>query len=163
AEVARLGLDEHVRLIGPAADVAPLLAAADVLVSASRYEGLSLAHLEALAAGLPVVATDAGGTAEIPLGNPAVTVPPQGARAGQRAGAAAARAEAPSPVGGEAAAVHFSTARMVERHAWLYPRAVEAARGPRGGDGVLLVVNNFSTGGAQSSARRLLLDLAAEG
>jgi glycosyltransferase involved in cell wall biosynthesis len=163
AEVARLGLDEHVRLIGPAADVAPLLAASDVLVSASRYEGLSLAHLEALAAGLPVVATDAGGTAEIAPGNAAITVLPQGAGAEQFAEALAALAEAPAPNGRETAAVHFSTARMVERHAWLYPRAVEAARGPRGGEGVLLVANNFSTGGAQSSARRLLLGLAAEG
>jgi glycosyltransferase involved in cell wall biosynthesis len=163
AKVDRFGLGEHVRLIGPAADVAPLLVAADVLVSASLYEGLSLAHLEALAAGLPVVAADAGGTAEIALGNPAVTVLSQAAGPEQFAEALAALAEVPRPGGREAAAVHFSTARMVERHAWLYPRAVEAARGSRGGSGVLLVANNFSTGGAQSSARRLLLGLAAEG
>ena len=35
------------------------------MLSVSAYEGLSLAHLEALAAGVPVVATDVGGTSEI--------------------------------------------------------------------------------------------------
>jgi glycosyltransferase involved in cell wall biosynthesis len=52
---------------------------------------------------------------------------------------------------------------MIERHAFLYPRAIAAAqkRGP--GSGLMLIINNFSTGGAQSSARRLLLGLAAQG
>ena len=45
----RLGMEAHVRWTGPAADVADLLAAADVLVSPSAHEGLSLAQLEALA------------------------------------------------------------------------------------------------------------------
>jgi glycosyltransferase involved in cell wall biosynthesis len=163
AEVARLGLEEQVRLISPAEDVAALLTASDVLVSASLYEGMSLAQLEALAAGLPVVATDAGGTDEVAVDNPAVIALPVEATAEQFAEALAGIAEAPRPSGREAAAVHFSIPRMIERHAWLYPRAVEAGRGPRRGDGVLLVINNFSTGGAQSSARRLLLGLAAEG
>jgi glycosyltransferase involved in cell wall biosynthesis len=163
AEVARLGLRDAVRLIGAADDVPALLAAADALVSTSRHEGLSLAHLEALAAGLPLVATDAGGTAELARGNPAVTLLPLEADAGDFAEVLARQAVAPGPSGRDAAAVHFTTARMVERHAWLYPRAVEAPRGPRRGDGLVLVINNFSTGGAQSSARRLLLALAAEG
>ncbi len=163
AEISRLGVGDHVRLIGAADDVTALLAAADVLVSASLHEGLSLAHLEALAVGLPVVATDAGGTAEIALGNPAMTVLPLDASAEEFAEVLIRLAESPAPSGRDAAVVHFTTARMVERHAWLYPRTVEAAHGPRHGDGLLLVINNFSTGGAQSSARRLLLALAAEG
>src|SRR5262249_51477538 len=61
AEIARLDVWEHVRRLGPVADVAPLFVAADALVSPSAYEGLSLAHLEAIAAGCPVVASDAGG------------------------------------------------------------------------------------------------------
>jgi glycosyltransferase involved in cell wall biosynthesis len=52
---------------------------------------------------------------------------------------------------------------MAEGYRRLYPRVVEAARGRRTGEGLWLVTNNFSTGGAQSSARRLLLGLAAEG
>jgi len=187
-EVARYGLGEHVRLLGAADDVAGLLAAADVLVSPSLYEGLSLALLEALAAGLPVVATDAGGTAEVAVGNPALTVLPVEASAEEFAEVLARLAEAPRLDGREAASVHFSLPRMIERHAWLYPRAMEAARDPltlpsppggegdkdkpsppggegrvRGrGDSLLLVSNNFSIGGAQSSARRLLLGLAEE-
>jgi glycosyltransferase involved in cell wall biosynthesis len=163
AEAARLGLGDHVRMAGAADNVPTLLAAADVLVSASLHEGLSLALLEALAAGLPVVATDAGGTSEVALANPAVNVLALEASADDFAEVLARLAEAPAPNGRDAAAVHFTTARMVERHAWLYPRAVEAARGPRRGEGLVLVINNLSTGGAQSSARRLLLGLAADG
>ena len=60
------------------------------------------------------------------------------------------------------AAVHFSLERMARRYAWLYPRAVAVHR-RRPGRGLLLVTNNFSTGGAQSSARRLLVGLRGEG
>src|SRR5579871_1876688 len=76
AEITRHGVREHVRLLGTVGEVASLLRACDVLVTTSAYEGLSLAHLEALAAGLPVVATNAGGTAEIAQDNPAVFIVP---------------------------------------------------------------------------------------
>ena len=55
-----LGLGGHVRLLGARRDVADLLAGADLFVNASHYEGLPLVVLEAMAAGTPVVATDAG-------------------------------------------------------------------------------------------------------
>ncbi|WP_437620282.1 glycosyltransferase [Sorangium sp. So ce1151] len=164
-EVDRLGLRAEVRFAGAVADVAGLLAAADVLVSPSAHEGLSLAHLEALAAGLPVVATGAGGTAEIAAETPALVHLPLDAAPERFAGAivAAARALPASPGGQEVVARHFSAARMAEGYARLYPRAIARNRGPGRGDGLLLVTNNFSTGGAQSSARRLLLGLAAAG
>ncbi|WP_437502393.1 glycosyltransferase [Sorangium sp. So ce1099] len=164
-EVDRLGLRAEVRFAGAVADVAGLLAAADVLVSPSAHEGLSLAHLEALAAGLPVVATGAGGTAEIAAETPALVHLPLDAAPERFAGAivAAARALPASPGGPEVVARHFSAARMAEGYARLYPRAIARNRGPGRGDGLLLVTNNFSTGGAQSSARRLLLGLAAAG
>jgi len=60
AETARLGLGEAVRLLGPRADVGSILAAADLFVSASRFEGLPLTLLEAMAAGTPAVATAVG-------------------------------------------------------------------------------------------------------
>ncbi len=63
-------LPEHVRWAGPVTDVAAALAAADVLISTSDYEGLSLAQLEALAAGVPVVATGAGGVRRAGAGRP---------------------------------------------------------------------------------------------
>jgi glycosyltransferase involved in cell wall biosynthesis len=58
------GLD-RVRLLGHRDDVPRLLAAADAFVLPSRNEGLPLAVMEAQAAGLPVVATRAGGTPEL--------------------------------------------------------------------------------------------------
>ena len=51
---------------------------------------------------------------------------------------------------------------MAHAYVSLYPRAV-AAHGRRVRRGLLLVTNNFSTGGAQSSARRLLLGLRDQG
>ena len=55
----------RLRLPGFAPSIDPWLAAADALLNVSRHEGLSMAVQEALAAGLPVVATDVGGQAEI--------------------------------------------------------------------------------------------------
>jgi glycosyltransferase involved in cell wall biosynthesis len=54
--VEHAGLTDHVRLLGPRTDVPALLAAADVFVFPSASEGLPIALLEAMAAGLPVVA-----------------------------------------------------------------------------------------------------------
>ncbi len=64
---ARNGVADRVRFSGPLAHdlVLERLAESDVFVSASSYEGLPHTHLEALAAGLPVVAADRGGTREV--------------------------------------------------------------------------------------------------
>lgn len=59
-----LGLQHHVRLLGSREDLPDLLAAADLLVHASREEGFCNAILEGMAAGLPVVATAVGGNPE---------------------------------------------------------------------------------------------------
>ena len=63
--IARAGLAGSVRLLGRVADIGGLMGAADLLVSSSLFEGLPLVLLEAFAAGLPVVATDAPGQAEL--------------------------------------------------------------------------------------------------
>jgi glycosyltransferase involved in cell wall biosynthesis len=60
-----LGLDDRVRLLGHRDDVPELLAAADLFVFPSLYEGLGGALLEAMALGLPVVATDLEVTREV--------------------------------------------------------------------------------------------------
>lgn len=57
-QIAQLGLDGRVVLTGAFDTVDELLAAADVFVLPSLEEGMSLSLLEAMAAGLPVVATD---------------------------------------------------------------------------------------------------------
>ena len=49
---------------GPVASAAGLLAAFDVVLNTSVFEGVSVATLEAVAAGVPVVAADVGGQHE---------------------------------------------------------------------------------------------------
>jgi glycosyltransferase involved in cell wall biosynthesis len=63
-----------VELLGERRDVAALLGAADAVVNTSRWEGLSLALLEALWAGRPLVVTDAPGNAEA-VGDAGFVVP----------------------------------------------------------------------------------------
>lgn len=69
-----LGEDLPVILLGRRDDVPDLLASADVLVSTSAWEGQPINVQEALAAGVPVVATDVGGTGEV-TGDAARLVP----------------------------------------------------------------------------------------
>ena len=63
--IAELDLGERVHLTGWLADVAPLLHALDLFISASRVESFGLAIAEAMASGVPVVATATEGASEI--------------------------------------------------------------------------------------------------
>lgn len=63
--VARHGLGGNIEFLGPRDDVAAVLCAADVFVHPSHHEGLPNAVIEAMAASLPVVATDVGGLPEL--------------------------------------------------------------------------------------------------
>lgn len=162
AATTRCGDGGRVRMLGSIDPVGPLLAAADVVVSPSAYEGLSLVHLEALAAGRAVIASGAGGTEELSRTTTALTFLPESAAPATFATAIVAALERPPRDGSEAVARHFTSARMAQGYARLYPRAAARAAGSRG-EGIVLVTNNFSTGGAQSSARRLLLGLAEQG
>jgi glycosyltransferase involved in cell wall biosynthesis len=58
------GLGERVRLLGYREDMADLMAAADIFVLPSRFEGLPMSVIEAMLTGLPVVATNVRGPAE---------------------------------------------------------------------------------------------------
>jgi glycosyltransferase involved in cell wall biosynthesis len=61
---ARMNLSDHVSFLGARRDIPTLMASLDVLALTSRTEGFPMVVLEAQALGVPVVATDAGGTAE---------------------------------------------------------------------------------------------------
>ncbi len=61
---SKLGIEKDVHFIGRCDDVAGLLFASDVGVLSSKAEGFANAILEYMAAGLPVVTTDAGGVRE---------------------------------------------------------------------------------------------------
>jgi glycosyltransferase involved in cell wall biosynthesis len=77
AEIRDLGLDGDVRLLGERSDVAELLAGADAFVLSSVSEGMPISVLEAMAAGLPVVATQVGGVPELVAdGETGFLVPP---------------------------------------------------------------------------------------
>jgi sugar transferase (PEP-CTERM/EpsH1 system associated) len=62
---ASLGLDGRVRFLGERRDIAELLQTMDVFVLSSVAEGISNTVLEAMATGLPIVATAVGGNPEL--------------------------------------------------------------------------------------------------
>ncbi|MFP4067909.1 MAG: glycosyltransferase family 4 protein [Spirochaetaceae bacterium] len=60
-----LGIDDRVRFLGSRSDVPEVLAACDLCLLATKWEGLPRSIIEALRAGLPVVATDLAGIPEL--------------------------------------------------------------------------------------------------
>src|SRR4029079_7132078 len=71
-----LGLRDHVELLGFRPDAVDVMAACDAFTLASAWEGLPVAVMEALALGLPIVATAVGGVPERLDSTCAVLVPP---------------------------------------------------------------------------------------
>lgn len=65
ALAAGLGLNEEVRFLGLRHDVHRILAGAQIFALVSRWEGLPRSILEAMRAGLPVIASDVGGVREL--------------------------------------------------------------------------------------------------
>jgi glycosyltransferase involved in cell wall biosynthesis len=132
--VADFGLDDRVTLLGTRQDVPDLLAAADLFVTPSHYEGHGGSLIEAMLAGLPIVATDTPPHREsiepgvtglaVPLRDPAALSAaivrlldhPERAR---EMGAAAR----------EAARVRFDVAEIARLHEALYRRVTERHRG----------------------------------
>jgi glycosyltransferase involved in cell wall biosynthesis len=120
-----LGLAESARFAGAVPDIASFFAGLDLFVLPSRWEGLPLTLLEAMAAGVPVVATAVDGSAEaVRDGIDGLLVPPENPEALASAilsvrrdpGAARRRAEtARSRVEAE-----FTEERMIERYREAY-------------------------------------------
>lgn len=128
AQVRRLGLGDRVRFLGERRDLAALFAAADLFVLPSRSEGSPYVLLEAMALGLPVVATAVGDVAEV-LGSGAAAGPPGVVPPGDAAALAAAilcRLRSPgdgrdrAEAGRAVATSRCSAARMVEETAAFY-------------------------------------------
>ena len=75
------GLEQHVHFLGYRSDARDWLGACDVYVNTSVSEGISLTILEAMAARLPVIATQVGGTPEIIDSTCGILVPVRDAQA----------------------------------------------------------------------------------
>lgn len=141
------GISDRLRLPGFAPRIEPWLAACDALLNVSRFEGLSIATQEALAAGLPVVATAVGGQRE--LAREALELLPVDASAE----AFAARLQR-LPV----------RATLVPKPGVRVPRAWSLALTARPAQGpalqTLFVTANLNTGGAQRSLTNLSCAIA---
>jgi glycosyltransferase involved in cell wall biosynthesis len=74
-EAEGLQISERVGFLGIRNDVQRILAAADIYVSASYSEGMSIALLEAMIAGLPIVATVVGEAPYLLADNRGVLIP----------------------------------------------------------------------------------------
>jgi glycosyltransferase involved in cell wall biosynthesis len=122
---AELGVAERVRLLGFRDDVPRVLAGSDVFVLPTPSEGLSIAIMEAMAAGLPVVATAVGGNAElVEAGKTGLLVPAGDAAALADALRLLARDPARRRAMGRAArsrvTLEFTADKMADRYAELY-------------------------------------------
>jgi glycosyltransferase involved in cell wall biosynthesis len=138
ARVGRLGLEPRVRWHTGGLGLPALLARAHLYVTASRNEGLSVAALEAMAIGLPIVATDVGGMPELVVdgvtgilvsGHPEASLPERFAEAVARAAADPEGARRMGEAAARRARGTFGPARMAETITACY-RALLARREP---------------------------------
>ena len=78
AFVEQHDLHDSVRFVGPLSDVAPMIQAADLVVQPSHFEALGLSAIEALACGVPLVASAVGGLLDFLVhGENGLLCPPQ--------------------------------------------------------------------------------------
>jgi glycosyltransferase involved in cell wall biosynthesis len=131
AQARALGVEDAVRFAGYRADVAPMLASADLAVLSSANEGTPVALIESAAAGLPLVATDVGGVAEVVVEGTGSLIGQDDAQGLVDAIAALARDPALRARCGAAARSHvlgrYAAARLVDDVDTLY-RELAAAR-----------------------------------
>jgi glycosyltransferase involved in cell wall biosynthesis len=120
AQAARLGLADRVEFLGFRSDVPKLLADSDAFVLPSLLEQQPLVLIEAMGAGLPCLATDVGGVADL-LGPDGLVVAPQAAALAD--GLVALLASDVAGMGSRAAhraRARFSVGTCADRHLELY-------------------------------------------
>ena len=136
---AAAGVQERVTWHGVVPDAGRLLPAFDVFVLSSRTEGTPIVLFEAMAAGVPVVATAVGGVPDVVSGREALLVPPSDAAALAAAISAVLRdptsARQRALAAGRRLAEGFAVGPWLARYESLY-RSLVAGRGAGGGRGV---------------------------
>jgi glycosyltransferase involved in cell wall biosynthesis len=116
-----LGLDARARFLGPVDAVESVLHATDLFVMPSRWEGLGLAALEALACGVRVMVADAPGIRDVAMLDPsAETVEPTPEAFARAITAAVSRGHAPRSRTPTARSPLIEPAEGVARYAKLY-------------------------------------------
>ena len=154
-QVAEAGLEDRVRFLGLRGDVARLLHAADLFVSASHWEGAPVSLLEAMANGLAPVVTDVGDNALTLAGTGAPVVAPHDPAALARAiGALVADEGRRARVAAAArrrADEEYGTERWVDRLGALY-REMAAGRS-RAGTGSAGSAGSAGAAGSAGTAR----------
>jgi glycosyltransferase involved in cell wall biosynthesis len=122
---ADLNLQQHVHFLGEVRDIPGLLARARAFVLPSRAEGISLTLLEAMASGLPVIATRVGGNPEVVADNETGLLiqadnPPALAEAILTMHGADGRRRLMGTAGRRRAVEYFDVRRMVSNYEQLY-------------------------------------------
>lgn len=127
-QIDGLGLQDTIHLLGWREDIPELLARSDLFVLPSRFEGLPNAVIEAMAAGVPSVATAVAGTPElIEHGETGWLTPPghADALADTILGALAADLKVVSDAARRRAERHFSVQQMAKSFAGLYAELLD--------------------------------------
>lgn len=124
-EAVRLGIARHVRFAGDVRDTAAVYREFDVFVLSSVTEGTSVSILEALASGVPVVATAVGGTPALLRGGECGVLVPSGdaetlAEALRNLAAAPDRRAVLVRRGREWVEHRYSESRMLDRYEEIY-------------------------------------------
>ncbi|MEM4402525.1 MAG: glycosyltransferase, partial [Candidatus Caldarchaeum sp.] len=119
------GLDERIKFLGERRDVPDILKASDIFVLTSRWEGMPLTLIEAMLAGLPVIATRVGGVPElVEDGVTGLLVPPKDAltlrSALERLLSSAETRQRMGEAGRHRALEHFTVEQMINRVRVLY-------------------------------------------
>ncbi len=127
-QTRRLGLEKHIHFLGLRSDVPALLAASDYFVLPSLWEGLSMALVEAMASGLPIIATAVSGTTQVMIpGETGLLVPPGDVdglkQAILRLLADPARARAMGAAARQHVAAQFGAEKQAADHIALYRQA----------------------------------------
>jgi glycosyltransferase involved in cell wall biosynthesis len=137
-QTATAQLGGHVHFLGSRRDIADLLAASDVFVLPSLWEGLSMALLEGMAAAKPIVASEVSGTLQaLRHRESGILVSPGNAEALAEAILEVLRmpnedARCMGRRARESVIAHFSAEKQANEYAWLFHRLMEGHGSPRG-------------------------------